>query len=145
MPDVFEDSDDFERWFSAPLGTLREKGGSGSGRGSRKGGGEGAEDVGGREGGSEASMLSQEEYLLVTNRLHQVRRRGGEQSAWDRALQVIEPCRCASGYLVSCAPILLTLTKPPFSLFPFPSSHLSLDPYPCPPLVRSCGPSCCVA
>ena len=57
MPDLFDDSDKFASWFSAPLDALK---------GRRR------QAAGGESGGSEADMLSQEEYLLVTNRLHQV-------------------------------------------------------------------------
>ena len=66
MPDLFNDSDEFASWFSAPLDALK-------GRGQRAGGDAGDRRDGDESGGgSEADMLSQEEYLLVTNRLHQV-------------------------------------------------------------------------
>ncbi len=69
MPDLFDSSDDFQTWFSGPLAALR-----GGGRG-RKGSEGDAED--GEEQRGDVAALSQEEYLLVTSRLHQVGRGTG--------------------------------------------------------------------
>ncbi|GIL43611.1 hypothetical protein Vafri_1303, partial [Volvox africanus] len=55
MPNLFSSGDDFAAWFSAPLEALRGAGACGS-----------------KEG--DVAALSQEEYLLVTSRLHQVLR-----------------------------------------------------------------------
>ncbi|KAG2497935.1 hypothetical protein HYH03_004197 [Edaphochlamys debaryana] len=55
MPGVFASGEDFAAWFSAPLEALRGAGGCGSAEG-------------------DVAALSQEEYLLVTSRLHQVLR-----------------------------------------------------------------------
>ncbi|GIL98876.1 hypothetical protein Vretimale_4209, partial [Volvox reticuliferus] len=55
MPTLFDSGDDFAAWFSAPLEALR-----------------GASGCCSKEG--DVAALSQEEYLLVTSRLHQVLR-----------------------------------------------------------------------
>lgn len=67
MPDLFDSSDDFQTWFSGPLAALR----GGGGRGRKGAEGEGEE---GEEQRGDVAALSQEEYLLVTSRLHQVGR-----------------------------------------------------------------------
>lgn len=58
MPDLFNSAEDFEEWFGGPLAGIKA------------GGSEGASS----SSSAEQSLLSQEEYLLVTNRLHQVLR-----------------------------------------------------------------------
>lgn len=55
MPTLFDSSDDFMSWFAAPLDALRTQ-----------------EQEAAGVSDAEALMLSQEEYLLVTARLHQV-------------------------------------------------------------------------
>jgi hypothetical protein len=72
-PDLFDSSDDFLRWFSAPLEALRAGGSTGGRGGSVAAKGTGSK--GGHEGAGGPSpppdaeaMLNQEEYLLVTNR-----------------------------------------------------------------------------
>ncbi|WIA36756.1 hypothetical protein OEZ86_008024 [Tetradesmus obliquus] len=59
MPDVFSSADDFDAWFGAPLQAIKAAGSA-------------AATAAGSA--AEASMLNQEEYLLVTNRLHAVLR-----------------------------------------------------------------------
>lgn len=58
MPSLFSSADDFNAWFGAPLSANREA----------------ARDNSAADKDTEAALLSQEEYLLVTNRLHQVLR-----------------------------------------------------------------------
>ncbi len=60
MPTIFGSADDFDAWFGAPLAALQAS------KDSKEGNGSGSV--------REAAMLSQEEYLLVTNRLHSVLR-----------------------------------------------------------------------
>ncbi|KAF6263561.1 SNF2 family N-terminal domain-containing protein [Scenedesmus sp. NREL 46B-D3] len=59
MPDAFSSADDFDSWFGAPLQAIKAAGSA-------------AANAAGSA--AEASMLNQEEYLLVTNRLHAVLR-----------------------------------------------------------------------
>ncbi|WIA16563.1 hypothetical protein OEZ85_013234 [Tetradesmus obliquus] len=59
MPDVFSSADDFDAWFGAPLQAIKAAGSA-------------AATAAGSA--AEASMLNQEEYLLVTTRLHAVLR-----------------------------------------------------------------------
>ena len=63
MPGLFGSGEDFAAWFSGPLAALAGGGGGGGG------------GCGSREG--DVAALSQEEYLLVTSRLHQVCVGGG--------------------------------------------------------------------
>ncbi|KAF8065502.1 hypothetical protein HT031_003103 [Scenedesmus sp. PABB004] len=60
MPEVFSSADDFDAWFGAPLQAIRDAGGAA------------AAAVAGSS--AEADLLSQEEYLLVSGRLHAVLR-----------------------------------------------------------------------
>ncbi len=91
MPGAFGPLEDFEAWFSAPLDALGGKGGGGKagggssckqrGKGQEAGGGTdnemeggGGDGVGGSElaDGAEGAGLTEEEFMLATNRLHQV-------------------------------------------------------------------------
>ena len=73
MPDLFSSADDFQTWFG---GAMRRSNGSiGSNGGTAHvAGQEGSEDSDAEDDAMHALMLSEEEVLIVTSRLHQVLR-----------------------------------------------------------------------
>jgi superfamily II DNA or RNA helicase len=72
MPDLFSSAEDFQTWFG---GAMRRNGTSGKGGGGKSAAGEdSADDSDAEDDAMHAAMLSEEEVLIVTSRLHQVLR-----------------------------------------------------------------------
>jgi len=68
MPDLFSSADDFQTWFG---GAMRRSNGGSFGKGADQ---EDSDDSDAEDDAMHAAMLSEEEVLIVTSRLHQVLR-----------------------------------------------------------------------
>ena len=91
MPDLFGSADEFDAWFGAPLAALQGRDGGGTG------------GTGGAGGTVEEALLSEEEYLLVTGRLHQVLRPFMLRRLKEAVAAELPPKVCLSFFVFVCA------------------------------------------